>query len=190
MAEIKTNYVLDAKGLACPMPIVKTKKAIVNLESGQVLEVQATDKGSQADIKAWSESTGHQYIGTVVEGDTLKHYIRKAGSDEEKALYSFEHVLSNDEAKKKIGNGETAILDVRESAEYAFGHIPGAVSIPLGELDERHEELNSSQEILVVCRTGTRSDMACAKLADKGFGRVFNIVPGMSKWDGPLEKES
>jgi TusA-related sulfurtransferase len=59
MTTIKTDFVLDAKGLACPIPIVKTKKAINGLEGGQVLEVQATDKGSKADIKAWSESNGH-----------------------------------------------------------------------------------------------------------------------------------
>ena len=62
---IKTNSVLDAKGLACPMPIVRTKKAMNGLEAGEVLEVQATDKGSTADMKAWAESTGHQYLGTL-----------------------------------------------------------------------------------------------------------------------------
>ena len=59
---IKANHQLDAKGLACPMPIVKTKKAMNDLEEGQVLEVQATDKGSKADLAAWSKTVGHQYI--------------------------------------------------------------------------------------------------------------------------------
>ncbi|MEI2400959.1 sulfurtransferase TusA family protein, partial [Paenibacillus phytohabitans] len=67
MEPLKTNSVLDAKGLACPMPIVKTKKAMNHLEGGQVLEVLATDKGSKADLKAWAESTGHQYLGTLEE---------------------------------------------------------------------------------------------------------------------------
>ena len=62
---MEANLILDAKGLACPMPIVKTKKAMNNLQAGEVLEVQATDKGSKADIKAWAESTGHQYIGML-----------------------------------------------------------------------------------------------------------------------------
>ena len=52
---IKADVQLDAKGLACPMPIVKTKKAMNDLEEGQVLEVQATDKGSKADLAAWSK---------------------------------------------------------------------------------------------------------------------------------------
>ena len=68
---IKADFQLDAKGLACPMPIVKTKKTMNELEEGQVLEVQATDKGSKADLAAWAETVGHQYIGTVEEGDVL-----------------------------------------------------------------------------------------------------------------------
>ena len=60
---IKADVQLDAKGLSCPMPIVKTKKAMNQLMDGQVLEVQATDKGSMADLHAWAETVGHQYIG-------------------------------------------------------------------------------------------------------------------------------
>ena len=83
METVKTNSTVDAKGLACPMPIVRTKKAINTLNPGEVLEVLATDKGSRADIQAWSKSSGHQYLGTIEEGEVLKHYIRKAGSNEE-----------------------------------------------------------------------------------------------------------
>lgn len=61
---IKVDVQLDAKGLACPMPIVRTKKAMNDLQDGQVLEVQATDKGSKADLAAWAKTVGHQYIGT------------------------------------------------------------------------------------------------------------------------------
>src|SRR5699024_1315250 len=82
--EIVANDVLDAKRLACPMPIVKTKKAIKNINPGEVMEVQATDKGSKADLKAWAESTGHQYLGTIEQGETLKHYVRKARESETK----------------------------------------------------------------------------------------------------------
>jgi TusA-related sulfurtransferase/rhodanese-related sulfurtransferase len=184
MTTIKTDLILDAKGLACPMPIVKTKKAINGLEPGQVLEVQATDKGSKADIKAWSESTGHQYIGTMEDGDVLKHYIRKASADEEKTANSYPNVISNDDLEKKL-NTDIIVLDVRETADFAFGHIPNAKSIPLGELENRLSEINGENEINVVCRTGNRSDLAASKLAEKGFGKVFNVIPGMSGWNGP-----
>ncbi|WP_075050825.1 sulfurtransferase TusA family protein [Bacillus testis] len=179
---IKADVVLDAKGLACPMPIVRTKKAMSDLASGQVLQVEATDKGSKADLKAWAESTGHQYIGTLEEDGVLKHYIRKSSTDE-KTEKKYPHVIPNEELQEKIDKGEPmTILDVREEAEYAFQHIPNAVSIPLGELDEKMDELDKDGQIYVVCRTGNRSDMAASKLAAKGFSHVVNVVPGMSKW--------
>ncbi|MGM1046247.1 MAG: sulfurtransferase TusA family protein [Bacillota bacterium] len=184
MKSIDCNVMLDAKGLACPMPIVRTKKAMKDLEGGQVLEVEATDKGSKADMKAWAESTVHQYLGTIEEGDVLKHYLRKS-SGEETAEHSYPHVTDNTQLEQKLQAGEPVILlDVRESAEYAFKHIPNAISIPLGDLDNRLEELNKQDEIYVVCRTGTRSDMAAQKLAASGFDRVINVVPGMSGWTG------
>lgn len=184
---ITANETLNAKGLACPMPIVKTKKAIVNLEPGQVMEVQATDKGSTADIKAWAESTGHQYIGTTEEDDgVLKHYLRKASDDEAKDETNYEDVIDLETLRQKIDGQEAiTILDVREEAEYAFDHIPGAINIPLGELDDRMDEINDDNEINVICRTGSRSDLASQKLSDKGFKHVKNVVPGMSDWDGP-----
>jgi rhodanese-related sulfurtransferase/TusA-related sulfurtransferase len=181
---IKANEVLDAKGLACPMPIVRTKKAMNNLEAGHVLEVQATDKGSKTDIKAWAESTGHQYLGTIEDGKVLKHYLRKS-SGEEKAERNHPNVISNEDLEKKLdANEPIVVLDVRESAEYAFNHIPNAVSIPLGELEERLAELDKEEEVYVICRSGNRSDFSAQKLAEKGFQKVVNVVPGMSQWAG------
>ncbi len=184
MESLKTNSVLDAKGLACPMPIVKTKKAMNNLEGGQVLEIQATDKGSKADLKAWAESTGHQYLGTLEEDDVLKHYIRKA-SGEEVAEKRHPIVVSNEDLEATIASGkDVLILDVREAAEFAFNHIPEAISIPLGELEDRFDELDKEKEIYVICRTGSRSDLASQKLTENGFVNVKNVIPGMSNWIG------
>lgn len=184
MENVKANGTLDAKGLACPMPIVKTKKAMNVLEAGQVLEVQATDKGSKADIKAWAESTGHQYLGTLEEGEVLKHYLRKSSS-EETMERKHPNVIDNKELEGKLNTSENfVVLDVRETAEYAFNHISKAISIPLGELENSLDELNKEAEIYVVCRTGSRSDLAAQKLAENGFTKVFNVVPGMSQWTG------
>ncbi|AQQ54660.1 sulfurtransferase TusA family protein [Planococcus lenghuensis] len=185
---IQTDKVLDAKGLACPMPIVRTKKAMVELEPGQVIEVQATDKGSLADIKAWAKSSGHQYLGTTEEGDALKHYLRKASETEEKEEKQFPHTVTNEDLQDRLNREDILVLDVREPAEYAFGHIPGAVSIPLGELESRTGELETDKEIIVICRTGNRSDFAAKQLADNGFNRVKNAVDGMTEWNGPTEK--
>ncbi|CAH2713747.1 Thiosulfate sulfurtransferase GlpE [Neobacillus rhizosphaerae] len=184
MTSLKTDLVLDAKGLACPMPIVKTKKTMNGLEAGKVLEVLATDKGSKADMKAWAQSSGHQYLGTIDDGEVLKHYLRKS-SREEAAERKHPVVTTNDELEKKLdANDNLVVLDVRETVEYAFNHIPNAISIPLGELEDRLIELKTEDEIFVVCRTGNRSDFAAQKLTEKGFTKVINVVPGMSEWTG------
>lgn len=70
--------VLDAKGLACPMPIVKTRKAMNEIESGEILEVVVTDKGAKADLTAWSKSGGHDLLNINEENDVLTFWIKKA----------------------------------------------------------------------------------------------------------------
>lgn len=72
-----SNKVLDAKGLACPMPIVKTKKAMGEMETGQVLEVHTTDKGAINDLTAWTKSGGHELIKQEEENGVLKFWIIK-----------------------------------------------------------------------------------------------------------------
>jgi len=183
---IKSDVQLDAKGLACPMPIVRTKKAMNDVLEGQVLEIQATDKGSIADLAAWSKTVGHQYIGSHEENGVIFHYIRKCNPElsEQQEKY-YEKTISIEEAVK--GNG--LILDVREAAEFVFGHIPGAQSIPMGELQSRLEELDKDQEIYVICRTGTRSDLAAQQLAEAGFKEIYNVLPGMLDYKGELQKE-
>ncbi|MGM0844910.1 MAG: sulfurtransferase TusA family protein [Bacillota bacterium] len=74
---MKSTKVLDAKGLACPMPIVKTKKAINELQSGDILEIHATDKGAKSDLTAWAKSGGHDLIKNEEENDVFKFWIKK-----------------------------------------------------------------------------------------------------------------
>lgn len=185
---IQVDVKVDAKGLACPMPIVRTKKAVDQMESGQVLEIAATDPGSLADIQGWAKSTGNQYLGTHKHDDVMYHYIRKANAEEAKPQSKHPHVVDNQALLEKVAQERITILDVREPAEYAFGHIPGAISIPLGDLESKYTELNQDHEIYIVCRTGSRSDLACQELAKKGY-RVVNVVPGMSEWTGPTEQK-
>ncbi|MCE7793961.1 sulfurtransferase TusA family protein [Salipaludibacillus sp. CUR1] len=187
---IKVNEILDAKGLACPMPVVKTKKKIDDLEPGYVLEVQATDRGSLADMKGWAKNTGHHYLGSREDGEVFYHYIRKAHPDETQEETDYPHVVNNDELKEKLGEGKKIkLVDVREPAEYTFARIPGAKSIPMGELEERLNELDKDDEIYVVCRTGNRSNMAAQVLDEKGYKNVTNVKPGMSEWEYETESD-
>ncbi|MEK6678348.1 MAG: sulfurtransferase TusA family protein [Nitrospirota bacterium] len=76
--DIKTDKVLDCKGLSCPMPVLKTKKAIEELKSGQVLEMIATDPGSKNDMEAWANRTGNPIVGTKEDGGTYIFFIKKS----------------------------------------------------------------------------------------------------------------
>ncbi len=69
---------LDCSGLACPMPILKTKKAVDALQVGQVLKMTATDPGSLPDIEAWTSKTGQELLGHEKNGDKFVFYIKRA----------------------------------------------------------------------------------------------------------------
>ncbi|MBO1626282.1 sulfurtransferase TusA family protein [Bacillus arachidis] len=75
---MNAKQVLDVKGSACPMPIVKTKKAMEALQSGEVLEIHLTDKGAIKDIPAWSKTGGHEVLDHTEENGVLKFWIKKA----------------------------------------------------------------------------------------------------------------
>jgi tRNA 2-thiouridine synthesizing protein A len=68
---------LDLKGLSCPLPIVKTARAIKELASGEEIEVLATDPGSVPDFAAWCRSTGHTLVESRLEGGVYRFVVRK-----------------------------------------------------------------------------------------------------------------
>ncbi|MGG6313134.1 rhodanese-like domain-containing protein [Paenibacillus macerans] len=95
--------------------------------------------------------------------------------------------ISPIELAARMKRGESvAVLDVREPTEWAEGHIPGARHIPLGQLPERHAELNPDEELIVVCRSGGRSSLACELLGERGY-KVVNMTGGMLAWQDELE---
>jgi glyoxylase-like metal-dependent hydrolase (beta-lactamase superfamily II)/rhodanese-related sulfurtransferase len=81
------------------------------------------------------------------------------------------------------GNGSRpVVLDVREPWEYARGHVPGALLMPLGQLSTRLDELDPEKPVAVICATGNRSQSASALLGQKGFKTVYNVAGGTSEW--------
>ena len=68
---------IDAKGLNCPLPILKTKKALAELTSGQILRVQATDPGSVRDFQAFAKQTGNELVHQEKEGDVFTFFMRR-----------------------------------------------------------------------------------------------------------------
>jgi tRNA 2-thiouridine synthesizing protein A len=76
--EMKFDKEFDASGLACPLPIVKTKKSLADMAPGQVLRVTATDPGSVSDMAAFAEQTGHALLHSGEEGGKFVFMLRKA----------------------------------------------------------------------------------------------------------------
>jgi tRNA 2-thiouridine synthesizing protein A len=77
MSTVTADKTLDARGLNCPMPIVKTAQAIRDLASGQTLEVLATDPGSVKDFEAWAKTTGNALVEQDVDGGVFRFVLRK-----------------------------------------------------------------------------------------------------------------
>jgi len=73
---ISVDKELDCRGLACPLPVLKTKNAIKTLSSGQILRVITTDSGSQSDMPAWSNRTGNPIVKTEVNEKDFVYYIK------------------------------------------------------------------------------------------------------------------
>jgi TusA-related sulfurtransferase len=77
-SEFDITETLDVKGASCPMPVVKTKSAIDDLDVGEVLEVVATDSGSMSDIDGWASGTeGVELLDQTESDDVFKHYVRR-----------------------------------------------------------------------------------------------------------------
>ena len=77
MSDYSPEKTLDAQGLKCPMPVVKTSKEIKDVSVGGVLEVLATDPGSMSDIIAWCKSTGNELLDKGRDNGVFKFYIRR-----------------------------------------------------------------------------------------------------------------
>ncbi len=73
----ETTLTVDARGLSCPMPIVKTAQAIKTIPSGTLVEVLATDPGSVKDFAAWSKTTGNELVEESVDGGVYRFVLRR-----------------------------------------------------------------------------------------------------------------
>ncbi|MDH3456937.1 MAG: sulfurtransferase TusA family protein [Gemmatimonadota bacterium] len=83
MAEVQETKVLDARGLLCPMPVVKTNKEMKSMAAGEILKVLATDRGSIVDFPAWAEDTGNELIEWHEEGEgVMVFYLRKVEEED------------------------------------------------------------------------------------------------------------
>jgi tRNA 2-thiouridine synthesizing protein A len=71
------DQTLDASGMVCPMPILKTRQAIEGMQVGKILKVIATDPGAPSDMEAWAKKTGNELVSQEKEGDKFIFYIKR-----------------------------------------------------------------------------------------------------------------
>lgn len=96
--------------------------------------------------------------------------------------------VSTEELAQKLSSRRPPVLiDVREPYEFASGHVPGAINIPLASLPTRLAELDPAAETLLICQTGHRSKTAAGRLARVGFQDAHSVRGGTSAWTGRLE---
>jgi|GEM_PF-114134 len=187
--DFRPDLTVDARGLACPMPIVKARKGMDAVEVGDVLEVLTTDKGSPADFRNWCLQTDQKFLTLQQEDGYYRIFIKKVVSETKEKGRIYPHEISNADLVALIAEGSAPlIIDVREEHEFAAGHIPGALHVPIEQIEEGTAGLDRAVEIAVVCRSGRRSDYACQIMAKNGCTLVKNVVPGMSEWTGPVAR--
>ena len=97
------------------------------------------------------------------------------------------------EATTLINREDAHIVDVRDAEEFASGHLPDALNIPVSKLIERIGELEKFKEkpIIFCCASGMRSNKACAELKKQGFAKLYNLAGGVDAWVGagyPVKK--
>lgn len=73
------RHALDARGLLCPLPVIRTQERVAGLQPGDILEVTATDPGVLADIPAWCRVHGHEILETQRENDMIRVVLRVGG---------------------------------------------------------------------------------------------------------------
>jgi len=179
---------LNCKGYKCPLPQVQAKEALGQIEDLEIIKILTTDEDAEKEFRKWTDQTGDIYISSEKKSDYVIHYIQKTPNQRRKEENKYPKIILNDELKQKdVNDSSFILLDVREEIEFIISHIPGAENIPLGNVKDHLGMFNKSQTYYIICRTGNRSDFACQLLAENGFLNVYNVLPGMSEWDGETE---
>jgi len=93
-----------------------------------------------------------------------------------------------DELASRMARGGQVLIDVREPHEFASGHVPGAVNVPLGRLPGAIGALDPRAETFLICQSGNRSATAARLLTRSGFDHAFSVKGGTAAWRGKLER--
>ena len=119
---------------------------------------------------------GLDRVGGWIAAESLAEWAREGGRLERVRLTSVEAIAAS------VTSGEVTVVDVRNASEWAHGHVPGALHIPVGHLAERLGEIPGGRPVLVQCQGGTRSAIAASILLSRGVRDVINLRDGYDEW--------
>ena len=155
--------------------------------SGMTQELEDTRRDSRLRAEGLAEEVGdelrklREQLAQVADGEMLSGDRIRSGQ-----LYDD---VNPDQALAMVEAGGTHIVDVRTHQEVAMGKIPGALHVPIDELEARIDELpRDDKNTLIYCAGGGRSAAACEFLSGKGYGGLHNLTGGMGAWTGAVER--
>jgi rhodanese-related sulfurtransferase len=178
-ALIKVSGVNSSKGVT-----YVTYSNALNLTAGETT-IQFTKKLPSCSRCAGISQGTYVIDASVTYGDevvTAKHSIAITSQADQAISVN----IAVDEAHRVIASEpetELLVVDVRTREEYDAGHIEGALSVPISELNNRTEEFNTSTKIIVYSANGTNSTVVCDILIKNGSARVYNVVGGLEAWN-------
>jgi len=148
---------------------------------------------AQADARRRAENALEEARGEI---ETLRRTVSRIAAGEK---LTPEMVLegrlwreaSPDEGQRLFAEGSVRVVDVRTKPETAQGILPGALLIPVQELEERWKEIpKDGRKTLVYCAGGQRSAAACEFLSRQGYENLYNLAGGFNSWSGPTARPS
>ena len=77
LTELKVDKLVDARGTACPGPLLEAKRAITSVPMGGIMEVLSSDKGTNEDIPLWANKVGHEYLGNIEESGHWRIFVKR-----------------------------------------------------------------------------------------------------------------
>ena len=177
-ALIKVSGVKSSKGVT-----YVTYSNALNLTAGET-SVTFTKKLPSCSRCAGISQGTYKIDASVTYGDevvTATHSIAITSTPDQTISVN----IAVDEVNRLIESESDDILvvDIRTQGEYDAGHIEGALSVPISELGNRTEELQTTKKVIVYSANGSESTIACDILINNGSGRVYNVLGGLNAWN-------
>ena len=76
LKSLKVDKPVDARGMACPGPLLEAKRAVANVKGGQIMDVMSSDEGTKSDLNRWAQKMGHEYLGEIEEDGYWSIFVR------------------------------------------------------------------------------------------------------------------